>query len=218
MVPSGTCRLLPHDDKNSEPTLPLNNQQIAVRLDEIAGLLENQGANVFRVRGYRSAANTLRGLERPAHEILADEGVVGLTCLSGIGESLGADPAACADGPFPASRRPRGHAGPEHLFRTLPGIGLETASRIHEQLGIDSLRGAGSRLRMTVGSARCKAWGPCVQGIREALAGASAVRAPAAAVAVRPRPVESTAGLGIVENGPGIPRASQSGPTASHCP
>ena len=103
MVPSGTCRLLPHDDKNSEPTLPLNNQQIAVRLDEIAGLLENQGANVFRVRAYRSAANTLRGLERPAHEILADEGVVGLTCLSGIGESLARSIERLAlDGPFRA--------------------------------------------------------------------------------------------------------------------
>src|SRR6516225_9039818 len=86
----GSCLLLKHDDDHGdETTRPLDNQQIAARLDEVAELLEAQGANLFRVRAYRAAAQTLRNLEHQAHEILDQEGVEGLTRLPGIGESLG---------------------------------------------------------------------------------------------------------------------------------
>ncbi len=81
--------------------------------------------------------------------------------------------------------RLRGQQGPEHLFRTLPGIGLETACRIHEQLGIESLEelevaANDGRLR------RVQGMGPKrIRGIREALAGRFRRRA----VPVRAAPV-----------------------------
>lgn len=124
----------------SVETLPLGNNQIAARLEEVADLLEAQGANAYRVRAYRTAAQTLRGLERPASDIMKEEGLAGLLKLPGIGQSLGrAVEQLASTGRLHLLQRLRGAVGPEHLFTTLPGVGLETASRIHEQLGIETL-------------------------------------------------------------------------------
>ena len=45
------------------------NQDITQRLQEVAQLLEEQGANRFRIRAYRSAAETIERLTVPAAEI-----------------------------------------------------------------------------------------------------------------------------------------------------
>jgi DNA polymerase/3'-5' exonuclease PolX len=65
--------------------------------------------------------------------------------------------------------RLRGHAGPEQLFITLPGVGYVTASRIHEQLGIESLQeleaaANDGRLSHVTGMGAKR-----IRGIREAL-------------------------------------------------
>jgi len=158
--------------KREEPRLPLENEEIAARLDEVADLLEAQGANQFRVRAYRSAAQTVRRLDRPVHQVLVAEGRDGLTRLPGIGESLGRsiEQLACT-GRLGLLLRLRGHAGPEHLFATLPGVGLAMASRIHEQLGIETLQeleaaAHDGRLRRVPGMGHKR-----IRGIREALAG-----------------------------------------------
>lgn len=64
------------------------NDQIAELLEETAELLEAQGANQFRVRAYRNAAETLRKTVRPVGDILSTEGLDGLKELAGIGDSL----------------------------------------------------------------------------------------------------------------------------------
>lgn len=155
-----------------EKHVPLDNGQIAGRLDEVADLLQAQGANGYRVRAYRIGAHSLRTLGRPASEILKEEGLEGLRCLPGIGESLARSiDQLCRTGRLPLLLRLRGHSGPEQLFLTLPGIGLETASRIHEQLGIESLQeleaaAHNGRLRQLPGVGAKR-----VRGISEALAG-----------------------------------------------
>ena len=53
---------------------PPSNEQIAQQLERIAELLEGQDANPFRIQAYRRAAETLRGLDEPAH---ADPGARG---------------------------------------------------------------------------------------------------------------------------------------------
>ena len=162
-----------HDAKHAEEVkLPLDNQQIAARLEEVADLLEAQGANVYRVRAYRSAAQTLRSLGRQVHEILLQQGVSGLTCLPGIGASLGRSIEQLArTGRLGLLLRLRGHSGPEQLFATLPGVGLETASRIHEVLGIESLE----ELEMAAHDGRLSRvpglGAKRIRGIRDALAG-----------------------------------------------
>ena len=60
---------------------PPVNLAVAKRFEETAALLQVQEANPFRVRAYRQAAATLRGLGRPVDEIVRSEGTPGLDRL-----------------------------------------------------------------------------------------------------------------------------------------
>jgi len=116
------------------------NAEIADTFDKIAELLEVQNANPFRVRAYRTGAETLRRLQRPAAEILAQEGLDGLERLEGIGRSLArAIEQLVIGGKLALLERLRGEVQPARVFTTVPGIGRELAERIHEQLNIESL-------------------------------------------------------------------------------
>lgn len=66
--------------------MPVHNADIAVIFEEIADLLEIQGANPFRVRAYRNAARTLGELPQEARVLLERGG--DLTRLPGIGTDL----------------------------------------------------------------------------------------------------------------------------------
>src|SRR5579871_6640037 len=68
--------------------LPLDNEEAARRLEKAAHTLEERGENQFRVRAYRVAADTVRRLTRPAHEILQEGGRRALMELPGIGDRL----------------------------------------------------------------------------------------------------------------------------------
>jgi hypothetical protein len=126
--------------KHAGRSLPLGNEEVAACLEEVADLLEAQGANAFRARAYRSASQTLRHLKESAREILAREGMSGLMDLPGIGRSLARSIEQLVfTGSLGLLQRLRGESDPEHLFLTLPGIGLEMAGRIHEHLAIESL-------------------------------------------------------------------------------
>ncbi len=64
----------------------VTNAEIASALDELADLLEIQGANPFRIRAYRNAIRTIQGLTRPlAEAVAAGED---LTALPGIGKDM----------------------------------------------------------------------------------------------------------------------------------
>jgi len=116
------------------------NAIIARRLDEVAALLEQQGANSFRVRAYRSAAAAVRATPRSVAEIVWSEGVEGLEKLPGVGPSLAR---AIRDqvrlGRLPMLDRLRGASDPEKLLATVPGIGPVLAERLHHELGIGTL-------------------------------------------------------------------------------
>lgn len=116
------------------------NRDIAQRLDETAALLHEQGANPFRVRAYRRAAETVRGLPEAAPAILARDGLEGLQELPAIGEQLAEHIRTLAEtGRLPMLDRLRGASDPETLLSSIPGIGKKTASRLHHELGIDTL-------------------------------------------------------------------------------
>jgi len=66
--------------------MPVHNADIAVLFEEIADLLEIEGANVFRVRAYRNAARTLQELDRDVRAMLWKG--EDLTELPGIGDDL----------------------------------------------------------------------------------------------------------------------------------
>lgn len=66
--------------------MPVHNVEIADMLNKLADLLEIEGANVFRVRAYRNAAQTIESLPRSvAAMVAAGED---LSQLPGIGEAL----------------------------------------------------------------------------------------------------------------------------------
>ncbi len=66
--------------------MPIQNAEIAGLLSQEAELLEIQGANPFRVRAYRRAAQTIDALPRSVANLIA--GGEDLTALPGIGEDL----------------------------------------------------------------------------------------------------------------------------------
>jgi hypothetical protein len=118
---------------------PLN-WRVASRLEEVAALLEQQGANPHRVRAYRRAAETLRAVARPVDELLAEGGRAALEELPGIGEGLARSISSLiVAGRLPMLERLRGGSDPVELFAGVPGIGRRTAERLHHDLGLDTL-------------------------------------------------------------------------------
>ncbi len=152
--------------------LPLGNAEVADRLVELAELLESQAANPFRVRAYRTAAQTLRDLSQPVFELLARDGIAGLMRLPGIGQSLARSIERLVQtGRLGLLERLRGDTGAERVFTTVPGIGPKTAAMIHEELGIETLgeleaAAYDGRLAQLPGMGRKK-----VRAVRESLAG-----------------------------------------------
>jgi len=66
--------------------MPVVNDTIAAMLEQIADLLDIQGANPFRIRAYRNAARTIGTLGRDV-KTLVDQGK-DLRDLPGIGDDL----------------------------------------------------------------------------------------------------------------------------------
>lgn len=121
------------------PSIP-QNREIARRLREIALLLDEQGANRFRIQAYRTAAERLEGLDKPVSRILAEHGTDGLQALPGIGISLARSiHTLVVTGRLPMLDRLRGHMDPIALLTSVPGIGSTLAHRLQEDLQIETL-------------------------------------------------------------------------------
>jgi putative hydrolase len=117
------------------------NDDVADRLDEIGALLGAQGANPYRVRAYRRAAEELRQLTVPVSAIVAQDGVSGLDRLRHIGPSLARTIRdIVVHGYSPMMERLRGETDPIRLFESVPGVGARLAARLHNELGLDTLQ------------------------------------------------------------------------------
>jgi DNA polymerase (family X) len=118
----------------------VTNPQIAALLRETADLLEAQEANVFRVRAYRRAAETIEQSTRPMVDILEEGGPEALIEIPSIGSGIAhAIAELVATGHMRALERLRGRSDPIALLTTIPGLGPALAERIHDQLGVGSL-------------------------------------------------------------------------------
>jgi hypothetical protein len=119
---------------------PSTNTRVAEALEQVAELLEAQGASGFRVRAYRDAAATVRASAEDVGGLLAREGRGGLDGLPGIGRGLAAVIAELVEtGRLRLLDRLRGAVYPEDVLASVPGIGPRLAQRIHERLGIENL-------------------------------------------------------------------------------
>jgi Holliday junction resolvasome RuvABC DNA-binding subunit len=116
------------------------NRACADRLREAATLLEDQGANAFRVAAYRRAAETLARHAEDVGAIIERDGSDGLEALPGIGRSISAAIVEMwRTGRWAQLERLRGSADPVQLFTMLPGLGRRLAERIHDELHVDTL-------------------------------------------------------------------------------
>jgi DNA polymerase (family X) len=125
-----------------QPTSPATaeNQTVADMLREAADLLDAQGANRFRVAAYRKAGDTIGDLTENLRALFERDGRDGLDRLPAVGEGISATIAEILiTGHWAQLDRLRGEVDAVQLFRTIPGVGSQTAEQLHDELGVDTL-------------------------------------------------------------------------------
>ena len=111
-----------------------------MKLAQVADLLEQQGANPFRVSAYRRASETIARLAQDISQLAEAEGNAELVKLPNIGKGIAsAIQELLTTGNWVQLERLRGTLDPVQLFQTVPGIGPKMAEEIHETLHIDTL-------------------------------------------------------------------------------
>lgn len=116
------------------------NLRIAGRLAEAADLLEQQGANPFRVRAYRRAAESIGALDADLAELAAAPDAGALEAVPNVGTGIAAAiREMVTTGRWAQLERLRGESDAESLFAGVPGIGTELARRLHDELHVDTL-------------------------------------------------------------------------------
>lgn len=119
--------------------MPIQNADIAADFDELADLLEIEGANPFRIRAYRNAARTLRDLPDDVAAML--EKGEDLTELPGIGKDLAAKIKEIVETGTAAMLEEHRRTVPVTLTELLkiPGIGPKRVKVLYHDLGIRTL-------------------------------------------------------------------------------
>jgi DNA polymerase (family 10) len=118
----------------------MRNAEIARLFEELADLMEIQGANAFRLRAYRNASRTIEGLSESIAE-LAEQRPAALTELQGIGKELAQKIVAIVEtGQLPQLEKLREEVPPGVVkMLRIPGIGPKKVSTLFHELGVDTL-------------------------------------------------------------------------------
>ena len=119
--------------------MPIRNTDIADIFDAIADYLEVEGDNPFKIRAYRNASRTIRGLGPELKEIVA--GGEALTKLPGIGKELAAKVVEIlSTGTAQAleNLKEKVPAGVIEMLK-IPGLGPKRVSALYHALKIESL-------------------------------------------------------------------------------
>jgi DNA polymerase (family 10) len=119
--------------------MPVHNSEIATMFDHVADLLEIQGANRFRIRAYRNAANTIRDQGSNVADMLRDG--EDLSELPDIGKDLAGKIKEIVETGHMALLDEIAEEIPEALVEVtaIPGIGPKRARALFESLDIRSL-------------------------------------------------------------------------------
>jgi DNA polymerase (family 10) len=119
----------------------MNNEAIAERFTRLAELMEIRGDDAFRIRSYRNAAEVIETWPTPLKKIADEEGVKGLQMLPSVGKAIsGKIIELLESGTFEAWEKLIIET-PETTLDLLRvgGIGLKTASTLHQKFKIASL-------------------------------------------------------------------------------
>ncbi|MGQ9686975.1 MAG: DNA polymerase/3'-5' exonuclease PolX, partial [Thiobacillaceae bacterium] len=119
--------------------MPIHNADIAAIFEEIADLLEIQGANPFRVRAYRNAARTVGEFGRELAAMIAKGQA--LPKIPGIGEDLARKIHEIATTGKSTFLERLHRELPETITELLhvPGLGPKKVKALYDQLRVDSL-------------------------------------------------------------------------------
>ncbi len=117
----------------------MENTQVASVFDEIADLLELKEGNAFRIRAYRNAAQSVRGLSGRLED-LVKEGK-DLTKLHDVGESTADKIREILEtGTCERVQQLRDDVPAELTeLMKIPGVGARTAKSLHDELGVTNL-------------------------------------------------------------------------------
>ena len=120
--------------------MPIYNSDIAAVFDELADFLEIEGANPFRIRAYRNAARTIRGLGPELRDMLDQD--EDLTQLPGIGKELAAKIAEILEtGTAKAlTRLQQSHPKGLRDILNLPHLGPKRVRVLYQDLKIHDLK------------------------------------------------------------------------------
>jgi histidinol phosphatase-like PHP family hydrolase len=115
----------------------VDNRAIAQVLKEIADLLEIKGENPFKIRAYRTAAETLIHEAEPVAALTPD----GRRALPGIGKDLAAKIGELVQTGTIAYHQELLQEFPATILGVLrlQGIGAKTVGRLHKEIGVGSL-------------------------------------------------------------------------------
>jgi DNA polymerase (family 10) len=118
----------------------MNNREIAAVFEQVADLLEFQGANPFRVRAYRNGAKKISELNESLTTIAADDGRK-LTDIAGIGKDLADRICTLIEtGSLPMlDELQREIPAGVVLLSRIPGVGPKKAVVLQRELGINTL-------------------------------------------------------------------------------
>jgi DNA polymerase (family 10) len=119
--------------------LPVHNSDIADTFNEIADLLEIQGANLFRVRAYRNAARTVGELSQSVADMVKNN--EDLSKLAGVGKDLAGKMAEIVQTGTLSLLGELKKETPEELsgLMKIQGLGPRKVKALHEALGISSM-------------------------------------------------------------------------------
>lgn len=118
----------------------MTNADVAKVFEELADLLEIQGANPFRVRAYRNASRTVESLSESLADIVRDDSSR-LTALEGIGDDLAKKIVTIVEsGELPQLNELREEVpqGVRTMLR-IAGLGPKKAAALWKELSITSL-------------------------------------------------------------------------------
>jgi len=119
--------------------MPVHNSDISNILREVADLLDIEGADDFRVRSYRQAAQSIDNLSGNLREMVKQD--KDITELSGVGESIAEKIKEIVSTGSLKQLEEIKQRVPEHLADLLKveGLGPERVKELHDELDINSL-------------------------------------------------------------------------------
>ncbi len=127
--------------------MSVHNTEIAEMFSRLAELLEIQGANPFRIRAYRKAAQTIEGLPHSVTSILAEG--ADLSELPGIGEDLAAKIQEIVETGNLSLLDQVSSQLPGQLaeLAKIPMLGPKRVKMLYDTLGIQDLKGLAKAAR-----------------------------------------------------------------------